>query len=51
MPIDRLMSDEALLRELGQRIARLRLERNLTQAPPLPGKMTPLLPDHFHQGA
>lgn len=26
------MSDEALLRELGQRIARLRLERNLTQA-------------------
>jgi len=32
MPIDRLMSDEALLRELGQRIARLRLERNLTQA-------------------
>jgi transcriptional regulator with XRE-family HTH domain len=26
------MSDEALLQELGQRIARLRLERNLTQA-------------------
>jgi hypothetical protein len=24
MPIQRLMSDEALLRELGQRIARLR---------------------------
>jgi transcriptional regulator with XRE-family HTH domain len=32
MSIQRLMSDEALLRELGQRIARLRLERNLTQA-------------------
>ena len=32
MPIQRLMSDEALLRELGQRIARLRLERNLSQA-------------------
>jgi transcriptional regulator with XRE-family HTH domain len=31
-PIHRLMSDEALLQELGQRIARLRLERNLTQA-------------------
>ena len=26
------MSDEALLHELGQRIARLRLERNLSQA-------------------
>lgn len=32
MPIQRLMSDEALLQELGQRIARLRLERNLSQA-------------------
>jgi transcriptional regulator with XRE-family HTH domain len=32
MPIQRLISDEALLRELGQRIARLRLERNLSQA-------------------
>lgn len=32
MPIQRLMSDEALLKELGQRLARLRLERNLTQA-------------------
>jgi transcriptional regulator with XRE-family HTH domain len=32
MPIQRLMSDEALLQELGQRIARLRLDRNLTQA-------------------
>jgi transcriptional regulator with XRE-family HTH domain len=32
MPIQRLMSDEALLHELGQRIARLRLERNLSQA-------------------
>ncbi len=32
MPIDHLMSDEALLHELGQRIARLRLERNLSQA-------------------
>jgi transcriptional regulator with XRE-family HTH domain len=32
MSIQRLMSDEALLRELGQRIARLRLERNLSQA-------------------
>lgn len=30
MPIHRLMSDEALLRDLGQRIARLRLERNLS---------------------
>jgi len=32
MPIQHLMSDEALLQELGQRIARLRLERNLSQA-------------------
>jgi DNA-binding XRE family transcriptional regulator len=32
MPIQRLMSDEALLHELGHRIARLRLERNLSQA-------------------
>ena len=32
MPIHRLMSEEALLQELGQRIGRLRLERNLTQA-------------------
>ncbi len=32
MPIQRLMSDEALLQELGRRIARLRLERNLSQA-------------------
>jgi hypothetical protein len=32
MSIQRLMSDEALLQELGQRIARLRLDRNLTQA-------------------
>jgi len=32
MPIQRLMSDEALLQELGQRIARLRLDRNLSQA-------------------
>ena len=32
MPIQRLMSDEALLQELGRRIARLRLERNLNQA-------------------
>jgi hypothetical protein len=32
MSIQRLMSDEALLEELGQRIARLRLDRNLTQA-------------------
>jgi transcriptional regulator with XRE-family HTH domain len=32
MPIDRLMSDETLLHEIGQRIARLRLERNLSQA-------------------
>lgn len=32
MSIHRLMSDEALLQELGQRVARLRLERNLTQA-------------------
>lgn len=32
MPIHRLMSDAALLQELGQRIARLRLERNLSQA-------------------
>jgi transcriptional regulator with XRE-family HTH domain len=32
MPIQRLMSDEALLHEIGQRIARLRLERNLSQA-------------------
>ena len=32
MPIQRLKSDEALLQELGQRIARLRLERNLSQA-------------------
>ena len=32
MPILSLMSDEALLHELGQRIARLRLERNLSQA-------------------
>jgi transcriptional regulator with XRE-family HTH domain len=31
-PIDRLMSDETLLQEIGKRIARLRLERNLTQA-------------------
>ena len=31
-PIHRLMSDEALLQELGQRIARLRLEGTLTQA-------------------
>ena len=42
MPIHRLMSEEALLQELGQRIGRLRLERNLTQAqlaPPRSGKM------------
>jgi len=32
MPIQRMMSDEALLHELGHRIARLRLERNLSQA-------------------
>lgn len=32
MPIQRLMSDEALLHELGHRIARLRLEQNLSQA-------------------
>ena len=32
MPIQRLTSDEALLQELGQRIARLCLERNLSQA-------------------
>jgi transcriptional regulator with XRE-family HTH domain len=32
MPIDRLMSDETLLQEIGKRIARLRLERNLSQA-------------------
>jgi len=32
MPIQRLMSDEALLHELGHRIARLRLERNVSQA-------------------
>ena len=32
MPIQRLMSDEALLKELGQRVARHRLERNLSQA-------------------
>jgi transcriptional regulator with XRE-family HTH domain len=32
MAIDRLMSEEALLQELGRRIARLRLDRNLTQA-------------------
>lgn len=32
MPIQRLMRDEALLQVLGQRIARLRLNRNLTQA-------------------
>lgn len=32
MPIDRLMSDETLLHEIGKRIARLRLERNLSQA-------------------
>ena len=32
MPIQRLMSDETLLQEIGQRIARLRLERNLSQA-------------------
>ena len=32
MPIHSLMSEEALLQELGQRIGRLRLERNLTQA-------------------
>jgi Predicted transcriptional regulator with C-terminal CBS domains len=32
MPLQRLMSDEALLQELGHRIARLRLERNLSQA-------------------
>jgi transcriptional regulator with XRE-family HTH domain len=31
MPIQPLRSDVALLQELGQRIARLRLERNLTQ--------------------
>ena len=31
-PIHRLMSDEALLQQLGHRIARLRLERNLTLA-------------------
>ena len=31
-PIHRLVSDEALLQELDQRIARLSLERNLTQA-------------------
>ena len=32
MPIQRLMSDEALLHEMGHRIARLRLEQNLSQA-------------------
>ncbi|MFM8276183.1 MAG: helix-turn-helix transcriptional regulator [Cyanobium sp.] len=32
MSIDRLMSDETLLHEIGKRIARLRLERNLSQA-------------------
>ncbi len=32
MPMQRLMSDEAPLQELGRRIARLRLEANLTQA-------------------
>jgi transcriptional regulator with XRE-family HTH domain len=32
MAIDRLMSDETLLHEIGKRIARLRLERNLSQA-------------------
>ena len=32
MPLHRLMSDEALLQELGRRIARLRLEHNLTQS-------------------
>jgi transcriptional regulator with XRE-family HTH domain len=32
MPIQRLMTDEALLQELGRRIARQRLERNLSQA-------------------
>ena len=29
MPIQRLMTDEALLQEIGRRIARQRLERNL----------------------
>ena len=32
MPIQRLMTDEALLQEIGRRIARQRLERNLSQA-------------------
>lgn len=32
MALHRLMSDEALLQELGHRVARLRLEHNLTQA-------------------
>ena len=32
MPIQRLMTDEALLRELGHRIAQQRLDRNLSQA-------------------
>ena len=32
MKLTSLMSDDTLLRELGARLARLRLERNLTQA-------------------
>lgn len=32
MKISKLATDEAILRELGQRLARTRLERNLTQA-------------------
>ena len=32
MSIQRLMTDEALLQELGRRIAQQRLERNLSQA-------------------
>lgn len=32
MKLTPILSDDALLRELGSRIARLRLERNLTQA-------------------
>jgi transcriptional regulator with XRE-family HTH domain len=32
MSIQRLMTDEALLQELGRRIAKQRLERNLSQA-------------------
>ena len=32
MPFQRLMTDEALLQELGRRIAQQRLDRNLSQA-------------------